>query len=451
MKKKIIALANAAFALAAAFLLALPGAAFAAPAVEAAEAAAAAEAAEAAAAAVEAAAVVEATKTAGDNITVEYRYAEGEVPNITASISQFGQTYHLVGISDAVLESTLPTTRTYTYRVSGALTPAQLAEVQAAGEVSVTPVYLDREAEADVPHTFTGLETNDVEDLLAVARAMGIAGLLNGTAYEGGRFNVLELSDVSYTPTGWEDAAHKLPNEYTAECILRGVVITEELGYYLASATFTTHEAADEINQYIVVAEYAPEAQPPLVEEEEEEAPGEEDPMEVVLMPEIVLPATGLSDADAARVDSQGNNPLANIANGLTPLGGLSVAGVWSFLSLILSVLGVVIAIFYVVGFAIRRGRVKNYENLGVYDGEALVLIQKRGNLLRILTILFGALTLVTWLILDDFTVGMVWVNANTIVVAAFFIVTAILCGVTNARKAKADRYATEEADTEIV
>jgi preprotein translocase subunit SecG len=44
----------------------------------------------------------------------------------------------------------------------------------------------------------------------------------------------------------------------------------------------------------------------------------------------------------------------------------------------------------------------------------------------------------------------MVWVNSNTIIVAAFFVVTVILCGVTNARKAKADRYATEEAEVVI-
>jgi hypothetical protein len=412
MKKRMRFLA---FAIAAIFLLALPGMAFAAPAAE----------------------------TAGDNITVEYRYAEGETPDIPASISQFGQTYNLVGTSDAVLESTLPTTRTYTYRVNGSVTPAQLAEIQGAGDVTFSPVYLDEEEEIDIPYTFRNLETNDVEFLLEEAQAAGVAGLIAGTVAEGKVFNVLALSDVSFEVLASTDG---LPTRYQAACYLRGIVLTPVLGYYLASANFTTSAVESETNQYVVVSEYAPEALPPLVEEDIDEEEVLPEPPE----PEAALPTTGLSDADVALIDSQGNNPLANIANGLTPLGGLSVEGVWSFLSLIFSVVGVVVAVFYAVGFAIRRGRVKNYENLGVYDSEALALIQKRGNLLRILTILFGILTLVTWLILDDFTVGMVWVNANTIIVAVFFVVTVILCGVTNARKAKADRYATEESDTEI-
>jgi hypothetical protein len=413
MKKRIRLLA---FAIAAIFLLALPGMAFAAP-----DAAA-----------------------AGDNITVEYRYAEGGTPDIPASISQFGQTYNLVGTSDAVLESTLPTTRNYTYRVSGAVTPAQLAAIQGAGDVTFSPVYIDQEEEIDIPYTFRDLETNDVEFLLEEAQAAGVAGLIAGTVAEGKVFNVLALSDVSFTVLASTDG---LPTQYQASCYLRGVVVTPVLGYYLASANFSTNEVEDETNQYVVVAEYAPEALPLIVEEEiveEEEVIAEPDE------PEAPLPTTGLSDDDVALIDGQGNNPLANIANGLTPLGGLSVEGVWSFLSLIFSVIGVVIAVFYAIGFAIRRGRVKQYESIGVYDNEALAMIQKRGNLLRILTILFGALTLVTWLILDDFTVGMVWVNANTIIVAVFFVVTVILCGATNARKAKADRYATDEADTEI-
>jgi hypothetical protein len=406
----------ATFLLAGAFLLALPGAVFAAP---------------------DAAAV-------GDNITVEYRYAEGEAPDIPASISQFGQTYNLVGTSDAVLESTLPTLRTYTYRVSGALTLAQLAEIQGAGDIAFTPVYLDNKEEAD-RYLERTVPTNDVEEL--PAPAVVNANEFAGTFPDGSSFSASAIAGVEFEELPLD--AFKIPTGFKANILYRGILTTPVIGYYLASANFSTSEVEDETNQYIVVAEYAPEALPPLGDEEEALVEEEEvlpEPAE----PEAALPTTGLSDADVALVDSQGNNPLANIANGLTPLGGTSVQGVWSFLSLILSVVAIVIAIAYALGALARRSRVKTYENIGVYDNEALALAKKRGNLLRILTILFGVLTLVTWLILDDFTVGMVWINANTVIVAVFFIVTVVLCALTRARHAKADRYATEEPDTDI-
>jgi hypothetical protein len=408
MKKKIIA-----FVIIAAALLAMPGAVFAA----------------------QDAAVV-------DNITVEYRYADGETPDIPASISQFGQTYNLVGTSGAVLESTLPSTRTYTYRVSGSVTADQLAQIQGAGDVSFSPVYVNKEEAADVPHTFSDLENNDVDELLAIAQATDVNLLLSGTLSEGRSFKVLELSDISYTVTQEEDG---LPDEYQAECILRGVMITQVVGYYLANANFTTSvQEGDGINQYIVVAEYAPEALPPeelVVEEEVIEEPAE---------PEAELPTIGLSDADVALIAGQGNTPFDNVAKRLVPIGGFDVKGVWSFLSLLMSAIGIIIAIALALGALARHRRMKSYENLGVYDSEALALAKKRGNLLRVLTILFGLLTLLSFLILDDFYVGMVWINANTIIVGIFFIVTVVLLGCTTARHAKADRYAADELDSHI-
>jgi hypothetical protein len=408
MKKKLIA-----FVIIAAALLAMPGAAFAAQEAQ-----------------------------VSDNITIEYRYAEGETPDIAASISQFGQTYHLVGTSEAVLESTLPTTRTYAYRVSGLVAEAQLAEIQGAGDITFTPVYLDKEEAADVPHTFSGLDNNDVAELLAIAQATDISLLLSGTAGEGRSFKVLELSDISYKVTEDDDG---LPIKYQAECILRGVMITQVPGYYLVNANFTTSvQETDGVNQYIIVAEYVPDVLPPEDEIVEEEVIDEQD------VPMAALPAYGLSDSDVALVAGQGSNPFSNVAEGLVPVGGFGVKGVWSFLSFIMSAVGVVIAIALALGELARRHRVRGYENLGVYDSEALALAKKRGNLLRTLTILFGLLTLFSFLILDDFYVGMVWINANTIIVGIFFLVTVVLLGCTTARHAKADRYATEEPDSNI-
>ncbi|GHU61760.1 hypothetical protein AGMMS49983_02040 [Clostridia bacterium] len=420
MKKKLRI-----FAFAVALLLALPGAVFAAPAVEVA---------------------------AGSNMTVEYRYAEGETPDIPASISQFGQTYHLVGTSDAVLESTLPTTRMYIYRVNGALTPAQLAEIQGAGDIAFTPVYIDREEAIDLyPYMIENLPTNDVEDLLDVAQARGIAGaLIIGQTSSVNHVEVNELADISFTPTHWEDAEKLLPDRYQAECRLIGINVIQELGYYLASASFSASEAEGETNQYVIVAEYAPEAPPPEAEEEGGVIVDEGEVIDEPEEPEAALPTVGLSDSDVALVAGQGSNPFANVVDGLVPFGGFHVSGVWSFLSLLLSVAAAIIAIALGLGALARRSRVKNYENMGVYDNEALALAKKRGNLLRALTAILGVITLLTWLLLDDFSVGMVWVNNHTLIVGVLFLITVVLCGITGARTAKSNRYATEEPDTHI-
>jgi hypothetical protein len=321
------------------------------------------------------------------------------------------------------------------------LTAAQLAEIQGAGDITVTPVYVDKEEEADFRHIFRGLPTNDAEYLFEEAAQTDLAVLLDGAVVAAGqRFTLQGISDVTYRVTASEGS---LPTGYEAEAILRGIMTTPGLSHYLANAVFTTRVTeGDGVNLYIVVAEYAPEALPAQIEEPEEPE------VATLTHGNIEELAVGLSGDDLFRVEGQGRNPFANIAGGNVPLGGLGAQGVWSFLSLILGAAGAAIAVVYAIGAVMKRRRGKQYEELGIYDSDALVMAQRRGNLLRALTILFGAITLLSWLILDDFSLGMVWINSHTILVGLFFLVTVVFCGSANARMSGANRYDIDEPES---
>ena len=84
-------------------------------------------------------------------------------------------------------------------------------------------------------------------------------------------------------------------------------------------------------------------------------------------------------------------------------------------------------------------------ETMGVYNEDWLKVMKKRGLILRVLTIIIGAITLVTWLFLDDFSLGMVWINGYTLTIGILFAVTLAFCVLTNVR----DKKIYEEADRE--
>ena len=347
---------------------------------------------------------------------IEYRYAEGETPDIQQSIVQYGQTYHLVSQADPVLESALPQTRTYTYRVDGALTPDQLAQVQALGNITLTPEDIVKEREVDKVATMS-MRANDVDDI-PVTKQFEVT---SGTASSGYEVKDLERVGVAFDLANPPYDADGLPAGYTAAAVYRGVETYDEVGYYYAAATFTTTESDGDVPVYVIVASYQTDAIPPQVNS---------------MVPLQTTPpdTTQIPDGYTAMLDSQGANPFANIINGDVPLGGLSSQGVWSFLSMLISAAAVVIALVYATGIAARRARVKTIENIGIYDEERIRILKRRGLILRILTSIIGVLTLVTWLFLDDFNRGMVWINANTPTVAIVFAVTVVMCILTNIR-----------------
>jgi len=361
-----------------------------------------------------------------DTMQVEYRYAEGDTPNIQQSIVQYGQTYHLTSQSDPVLESTLPTVRTYTYRIDGDLTPDQIATIQGLGNIKLTPVKLVYQRDVDVEVVFPNSDrpqavlTNDVDDIPPTWPCK----VTSGTSASGYETKELERAGVTYQFANPKYDQYGLPAGYVATVVYRGIETYSKVGYYSADATFTTSEADGGTPVYIIVADYQTDALPPQV-------------VEFTPTPTAPTPEPDANDLTTA-IGAQGPNLIANILNGNVPLGGTGLQGVWSLLSMILSFAAFIIALIYAIGAVMKRNRAKMLESLDMFDKYQLAQIKRRGTLLRMLTVIVGVITILVWLFLEDFELGVVWIDASTIMVGVLFAVTIALCVLTRISEANA-------------
>ena len=370
---------------------------------------------------------------------VEYRYKEGESPNIQQQITQFGRVYHLVSTSGPVLESTLPTTRTYSYRIEGALTQAQIDSIKGLGNIKLTPMNVVYERKVDVEIVFPNPDrpdsvlTNDVDDIPRTWPCR----VTSGTDQSGYEVKNLDRIGVEYALATPPLDADGLPSGYVATVVYRGVETYAKVGYYYADATFMTTEEEDGVAVYVVVAEYQSEEIPPQVSE-------------ITPVPEsddVLPPPAPVEDEVTNMLDNQGSNPFTNILDGNVPLGYPGITGVWSFLSLLFSLAALIIVLILAMGAAAKWRRVGNLSKIGIYGDENwLATIRRRGIVLRILTILFGILTFVVWLYLDDFDLGMVWISSSTVLVGVLFALTIVLSVLTNLRNMKTT---SEDADEE--
>ena len=352
---------------------------------------------------------------------VEYRYSEGETPDIAPTIERFGRTFNLVGQSDPILESLLPEVRTYRYRINGYLTPEQLKQAEALGIV-ITPVIVEFEREVDVVDVIT-MNTNDVDDI-PKTKAFKVTSAKDPSGFE---MRHLRYTGVTFERIDFQEDALpnglKLPSEYEATVIYRGIETYSDVGYYYADAVFETEVKEGEEAIYVIIADYQSDMITPGIIDEEE-----------IIPPVDEIGSEEDDDNAAAIVDGQTGNPLTDIINGNVPLGNANITGVWSFLSLILSVAGIVIACIYAIGAFIRR---RSLSAMNQTDGDEEELVSEmmhRGFVLRLLIIVVSFITMFTWLMLDDFTHGMVWINSYTIVVGIMFLVTVVLCALTNMR-----------------
>jgi len=353
----------------------------------------------------------------GGTLTVEYRFTEGETPDVPATITRFGFTYHIVSQSDPVLESTLPNVRTYQYRIEGALTDDQLKDIEGLGDVTLTPVKVIREVELDIPDVVQML-TNDVDDIENPKQFMVRKGNVDGPDTTELRW--FELTGVTFDIISYEDG---LPYLYEATAIYRGIETESVHGYWMAD--MLVEAKVDEgLDVYVIIAEYETDEMPPPVD----------------LFVGIDMTPTGeegLDQEELILVSEQTGNPFVDIINGNVPLGNVGFTGAWSALSMFLSLTAVVIAAIYGIGFLVRRKRAKMLEDLGDYDDDRATLIKKRGNLLRLIAIIVGVMTLVIWLYMDDLSLALVWINAFTPMVGVLFAITVVMCVITNGRSKK--------------
>jgi hypothetical protein len=339
------------------------------------------------------------------NVTVEYRYSTGDpLPTIPATLNRFNQDYRLISQSAPVLESSLPQTRTYTYRVDGLLSPEDIAQVASLGIV-LTPVEVATEREVDKIEVIE-IENNDV-DSLPTEKAFVVT---SATDPSGSATVMLQRAAVSYTVLLEDDG---LPELYEATVTYRGIETYLSLGYYTATATFESIENLDDLEVFVITAIYEP-ILPPA-------PPAEPTPAEPV--PEAPTTNSEFSDADQALVDSQTGNPLVDIVSGNTPLGGPGIYGAWSFLSLLLSVIAVLSTIILLLS-GLAGNRRQSEADL---DSGQVFSQTKRYLPLKVLASAAGLLTPIIWLVMDNLTQPLVWVNAWTVFVAGMFVAHVIV------------------------
>jgi hypothetical protein len=197
------------------------------------------------------------------NIRIEYRYTEGEEKklNVADKVVRYGRNYHLIDRQPAVLESTLPAKRVYTWYIEGYIKEEEKARFEDEYGVVLKPVKLEMEHLVDKTIVFNSLKTNDV-DSDAIPRTYDFE--IKDAPSEGETVSaVLTRAGVHFEVEKYEGGdSENLPELYKAEVVYRGLVTYLESGYYEAKATYTTTEDLDGVKQYVVVATYAPDAAP---------------------------------------------------------------------------------------------------------------------------------------------------------------------------------------------
>jgi hypothetical protein len=158
----------------------------------------------------------------------------------------------------------------------------------------------------------------------------------------------------------------------------------------------------------------------------------------------------GLTMDDEAMLSAQSGNVFADLADGTVPTGNFLVKPVWSLLSLILSLIAVVISVLLIVGVLFRRGRkdsgeyaIGEYTEYPDYDETAASEEEKtrrKSRMAGALTVIFGALTLIVWRILDDLSQPMVWINQRTLIVVILFALQMMCLVIYRIRRVARDR-----------
>ncbi|MDR0853711.1 MAG: InlB B-repeat-containing protein [Clostridiales Family XIII bacterium] len=141
------------------------------------------------------------------------------------------------------------------------------------------------------------------------------------------------------------------------------------------------------------------------------------------------------TDRNAEMFANQTGNPIIDVLNGNVPLGGFGTKGAWSLLSLLISLVATIISVLLVAGTLVKRRREDDLYD-GYIDDEAQ---NKRGKVLKALTVIFGILTPIVWLILDNLNQPMVWINNWTFFVGIVFIAQIALLVVYKLRRADRD------------
>jgi hypothetical protein len=185
------------------------------------------------------------------NLTMEYRYNEGNSPTIPRTVTRAGREYRFLSQTEPVLAAKLPITRTYVYKIDGLLTDEDLKELSKIDGLVVTPVSIAFKREVDKPYTLKNQKTNDVDALPAqmpfeVTSAYDPSGIATV---------VLSRAGISFEVEGYRRG---LPTSYQADLVYRGLETYNGVGYYEAADTYQNDVQIGDVNQYVVVVTYEP-------------------------------------------------------------------------------------------------------------------------------------------------------------------------------------------------
>ncbi len=144
---------------------------------------------------------------------------------------------------------------------------------------------------------------------------------------------------------------------------------------------------------------------------------------------ETPQPPSGMSPEDVTMAESQSGNLIQDIADGKVPLGNMQANGVWSLLNLIVSIAALAIAIVVFVTIFLKKRKKDENEmdtqrqrRANAYAEEEEQSSKKRSLVLKILTIVSGLLVGILFLILEDITLPVVFVDNWTPLIVGVFI-----------------------------
>jgi uncharacterized repeat protein (TIGR02543 family) len=266
------------------------------------------------------------------------------------------------------------------------------------GNVSFYAVWRANQAPPVAPVTYTvtyhGNGNTSGSDPAATTHNSGTNATVKGRE---------TLARTDYTFAGWSASS------------------TAAAATYAAGATLTV---TGNVDLYAVWTKNAE----PVVEVEEPEEPKADDVTETTETPRY----EGFSAEDEAKLDAQTGNLITDLVNGNVPLGNGSTGAVWSLLSLLMSAVAVLISLLLIIGAALRRRRGEDEK-------------QSNSGMLLILSCAAGFLTLIVWLILDDFSSPMAWINKWTIIVGLILLVHVALAAVYKVRSGAHGKDARDE------
>ncbi|MDR0854178.1 MAG: InlB B-repeat-containing protein [Clostridiales Family XIII bacterium] len=235
-----------------------------------------------------------------------------------------------------------------------------------------------------------------------VSGGTGVTGLPSGTSdlLEGASYTV---SSQVPARTGWEFVSWNGSNGRTYQS---GAALTMPAGDLTLTAQW------DE-----VIAETPePETNPPV-----NPSAGNSPNANVSETPTNTATAfEGFNAVTQQKLESQTGNLFSDLANGNVPLGNFLGKGAWSLLSLIMSMAAIIISILMVVWQIAKRRFEDN--DIERYAGTEVVRKERNAFIARVLTIVFGILTPITFFVFDDLSLPMVWINKWTLFVGIVFI-----------------------------